>query len=169
MSGDYRIRPATLSDREAVTAVLSRSYPALLSSHYEPAVLASALPMMTRANPRLLSSGTYHVACDVAGNLLGCGGWTPDHPGTGEIKAGLGHLRHFAVDPSATRKGIGARLLAHCIAEAEARGIRTIECYATLSAEAFYRSGGFVIVRRIDVDMGGTPFPSLLMKRTPGC
>lgn len=164
----YLVRPATLADEAAVTGVLSRSYPALLAAHYDADLLARALPLMVRANPKLLASGTYHVACEADGTMLGCGGWTPERPGTGEIVSGLGHLRHFGVDPGATRRGVGARLLAHCIAEAEARGVREIECYATLSAEPFYQSAGFVTIGPIDVDMGGVLFPSLVMKRMHG-
>lgn len=167
-ASDYHVRPATPSDEPAITRVLSRSYPALLATHYEASLLARALPLMTRANPKLLTSGTYHVACDANGTVLGCGGWTPERPGTGEIATGLGHLRHFGVDPDATLRGVGARLLAHCIGEAETRGIRNFECYATRSAELFYRRAGFVTLRPIDVDMGGVMFPSLLMVRVRG-
>ncbi|MGE0767066.1 MAG: GNAT family N-acetyltransferase [Hyphomicrobiaceae bacterium] len=163
--GDYFVRPATLADEPAVTRVLSQSYPTLLAAHYDPRLLERALPMMTRANPRLLRSGTYYVACDANGNVLGCGGWTPERPGTGALEPSLGHLRHFAVDPAATRRGIGRELLSHAIHEADARGFPRLECFATLSAEAFYRSAGFATIRNVDVDMGGVAFPSLLMRR----
>lgn len=159
------VRTATLSDEAAVTGVLSRSYPSLLAAHYDAALLARALPLMACANPKLLASGTYYVACDLDGHVIGCGGWTPERPGTGEIVPGIGHLRHFGVDPGTIRRGVGARLLAHAISEAEAHGIRDLECYATLSAEAFYRRAGFVTLRPIDVDMGALKFPSLLMMR----
>ncbi|MBA4174894.1 MAG: GNAT family N-acetyltransferase, partial [Hyphomicrobium sp.] len=53
------IRVATPEDREAVTRLLQRSYPALMAGSYEPAVLAAALPLMTQANPALLASGTF--------------------------------------------------------------------------------------------------------------
>ena len=56
------IRVATPEDREAVTRLLQRSYPALMAGSYEPAVLAAALPLMTQANPALLASGTFVVA-----------------------------------------------------------------------------------------------------------
>jgi GNAT superfamily N-acetyltransferase len=165
---EYRVRRATPSDAAAVSHVLARSYPALLAAHYDADLLARALPLMTRANPELLASGTYYVACDDEAGVVGCGGWTTERPGTGETVPKLGHLRHFGVDPDLTRRGIGARLLTYALSEAHSRGIRTIECYATFPAEPFYRSAGFLTVRPIDVDMGILTFPSLLMTRTFG-
>ncbi len=162
---DTAIRPATLDDTDAVGEVLSRSYPALLAPHYDADLLSQALPLLTRANPRLIASGTYYVAAEEGGRLLGCGGWTRERPGTGEIVAGLGHLRHFAVEAAFAGLGIGKRLLAHSLAEARAQGIGAVECYATLGAEPFYRSAGFVTVKPIDVAMGPLSFPSLLMTR----
>lgn len=52
------VRVATPADEPAVNALLAASYPALMRESYEAAVLAAALPMITQANPALLSSGT---------------------------------------------------------------------------------------------------------------
>jgi hypothetical protein len=60
--GEYALRVAAPGDNETVSALLSASYKRLLAPDYEPCILAAALPLMTRANPRLLESGTYYVA-----------------------------------------------------------------------------------------------------------
>jgi GNAT superfamily N-acetyltransferase len=162
----YALRVAGPADAEAVTALLRASYPALLASAYEADVLAATLPLMTTANPKLLASGTYYVADVDGGSLAGCGGWTPEKPGSGEIAPGVGHIRHFATHPAWTRRGIASALLVRCIEEAKARGIATLEAFATLSAEEFYRAHGFVPIGPIDVPM--TPeiiLPSLWMRR----
>ena len=60
------IRPSTLSDLAAVDALLARTYPKLLKADYPPSVLVTALPLISRAQPKLLTCGTYYVVEDDA-------------------------------------------------------------------------------------------------------
>jgi GNAT superfamily N-acetyltransferase len=162
----YALRVATPADAEAVTALLAASYPTLLAEAYAPDLLAATLPLMTKANPKLLASGTYYVAEVDGGSLAGCGGWTAEKPGSGEIAPGLGHIRHFATHPEWTRRGIASAMLVRCLEEAKVRGVTTMDAFATLSAEDFYRAHGFVPIGPIDVLM--TPeieLPSVWMRR----
>src|SRR5580698_4883660 len=85
MNDRYSIRSAQLADFDAVGALLLASYSKLLSSHYDRSVLDVALPFMTRANETLLASGSYYVAQNGTGALVGCGGWSIAPPGGGEI------------------------------------------------------------------------------------
>lgn len=138
----------------------------MFAGFYEPALLDIALPLMTKANPRLLASGTFHVAELRDGRLAGCGGWTMERPGDGMVRAKEAHIRHFATHPGWTRGGIGAALLGRCLAEARAQGVKTLFCYSTLVAEGFYRASGFETIEPLKVTLGpGAEFPSLLMKR----
>jgi GNAT superfamily N-acetyltransferase len=107
----YALRVAGPADAEAVTALLAASYPALLAAAYTADVLAATLPLMTKANPRLLASGTYYVAEADGGSLAGCGGWTAEMPGSGEVVPGVGHIRHFATHPQWTRRGVASAML----------------------------------------------------------
>ena len=52
------LRPATPDDFADVDALLARSYPALLKHDYRPSVLVTAVPVLARANPALVGSGT---------------------------------------------------------------------------------------------------------------
>jgi N-acetylglutamate synthase-like GNAT family acetyltransferase len=124
-----------------------------MRSAYDDDVLAPALELMTKANPSLLASGTYYVAELATGSLVGCGGWTPERPGTKSVEPGLGHIRHFAVHPDWTRRGVGRAILAFCDRAARAAGIRTFECYSSLNAETFYRALGFVRIREMDLEL----------------
>lgn len=170
-AGKITIEVSIPADAEAVTALLEASYPALLAGDYPADLLAAALPLMTKANPALLRSGTYFLARDRSGLVVGCGGWTPERPGNGEIKSGLGHIRHFGTHPDHLRRGIGARLIERCIAEAASRGIHALECYATRSAVGFYVAAGFVTIGELNVmfpahgPFPGVSFPSVLMRR----
>jgi N-acetylglutamate synthase-like GNAT family acetyltransferase len=162
----FSIRIAQPTDADAISSLLEASYSKLLADCYDNDVLVRALPYFTKANPALLVCGTYYVAERVAGPILGCGGWTPERPLTGETRAGEGHVRHFAIDPAETRQGIGNALLTHCISEASRNGIRRLYCYSTLYAEPFYRAAGFHTIKSIAVELSsGVRLPSLLMAR----
>lgn len=161
----FSVRIATPDDADAVSAVLAASYGTLLASHYEEDVLARALPFITRANPILLASGTFYVAQSQQGELVGCGGWTREHPGTGVLVRGEAHIRHFATHPGWTRKGVALSIMERCREDAKARGIVTLHCASTLVAENFYRASGFKAIAPSHVLMGSiVPFPAIVMK-----
>jgi len=156
----YAIRPSTMADLAAVDALLARSYPKLLKHDYPPSVLVTALPAISRAQPKLLSCGTYYVA-EEDGAILGAGGWTPDR-----TNPTLGHIRHVATDDRHLRRGIARALIQHAFKTAQAAGVTNMECWSTLTAEKFYQSLGFDTVGPMDVELAdGISFPSLRMIR----
>lgn len=160
------IRTASPMDTDAVSILLETSYSRLLASNYDKSTLELALPYMVKANPTLLASGTYYLAEVEPGTLVGCGGWTPARPGTGEIVAGEAHIRHFAVHPEWIKRGIGTALLTRCITDARLGGIHKLHCFSTLNAEPFYRASGFETIDLIDVRMQPTiQFPAVLMQK----
>ncbi|MFH6785891.1 MULTISPECIES: GNAT family N-acetyltransferase [Methylobacterium] len=164
MSRPIAIRRSGPDDGAAVTALPAATYPILMAPAYETATLSRALPLMVRANPVLLASGSFHVA-GVPGQIVGCGGWTPERPGTGEVEPGLGHIRHFAVHPASGGCGIGRALFEACREQARARGVEAFECYASLNAEPFYRALGFTKLAPRDIAMGdGVQFPAVWMQ-----
>jgi GNAT superfamily N-acetyltransferase len=161
----FWIRTANPADSEAVTALLAASYSTLLSAAYESDLLGRGLPHFTKANPTLLSCGTYYVAERETGDLVGCGGWTAAEPGTGDVTEREAHIRHFATHPDWTRQGIGSALLAHCITYARSFGIRNLNCFSSLNAESFYRAAGFETVRPMDLQLAPSlALPALLMR-----
>lgn len=162
----FTLRNATPQDEAAVTEVLKTSYTKLLSSCYDEALLAKALPLMTRASPALLSGGSYFVAETGDDALVGCGVWSRERPGSAEIVPKLGHIRHFAVHPAWIGRGIGRAIYATCAEQARSTGIRQFDCYASLNAQGFYAALGFRSVRRVDVPMSATvSLPGILMER----
>ncbi len=156
----YDIRPSTLADMAAVDALLARSYPRLLKVDYPPSVMVTALPIISRANPKLLACGTYYIAQE-EGAILGAGGWTRDRQDRQR-----GHVRHVVTDYRHVRRGVGQAVLGHCLDAARSAGLTTMECWSTLTAEPFYRSLGFETLGPLDVELaGGIRFPSLRMMR----
>lgn len=168
MEPNYRehIRTAQSTDADAISALSEASYSRLLAASYDSGVLRLALPYMVKANSKLLASGAYYVAEIKPGVLVGCGGWSAEKPGGGEIIEGEAHVRHFAVLPEWTRRGYGTSLLTRCMGDARSLGIRKLHCFSTLNAEPFYRASGFVTIGPIDVPMGPTAaLPGILMQR----
>lgn len=162
----FSIRLAKPAHSDAVGALLRSSYSSLLKASYDSDLLARALPHMIKPNPTLLASGSYYVAETARGDVVGCGGWTLEMPGSGEITEGEAHIRHFATHPECTRQGIGSALLARCISDARSAGIRKLHSFSTLNAERFYRAAGFTTVGPIDVQLGPSmTFPGVLMSR----
>lgn len=163
----FRIRIAVPGDRPGISRLFESSYPTLLSGHYPELLLEAALPLLTRANPMLLACGTFFVAESDEGTALGCGGWTRERPGKGDISSQLAHMRHFATDPQHARRGVGRAVYEACEQQARNGGITRFECYASLNAEPFYAALGFERIETVDLRLGGqTALPAVWMTRS---
>jgi GNAT superfamily N-acetyltransferase len=162
----FTVRLTTIEDEARIGELLQASYPTLMCASHDAAVLDAALPFMTRANPVLLSSGTYYLAQNDEGLAVGCGGWSRERPGSGEVAPELAHIRHFATHPAWIGRGVGRALYARCEDDARAAGIRRFECNASLNGEVFYAALGFAPVRPIELAMGSVMVPAILMQRS---
>ena len=161
-----RLRIATLEDSDAVASVLGPSYSRLMAPAYPPDLLARTLPEITRANPDLLSSGRYYLVESDIGEPAGCGGWSPNPPGRRDRDPLRAHIRHFAVHPAWTRRGVGRLLYERCATDARAAGFTLFEAWSSLNGEPFYASLGFRRLERIETSMpGGVLFPAIRMER----
>lgn len=166
MGSTLTVRLSDKRDLTEVDALLARSYPILLKDHYPPSVLVTAVPHISKAQPRLLASGTYFVVENDAGDIVGAGGWTAVKPGTRQVGAPkTGHIRHVVTDHRQTRSGIGRALMDHVFVSARAAGMEELECLSTLMAVPFYASCGFVEEGPVSVNLrAGIDFPAILMR-----
>ena len=164
----FPIRPAMLADMDAIDGLLGRSYPTLLKADYPPSILVTAIPRMTKAQPALIKSGTYYVAEDPGGTLLGAGGWTFALPGRGTMRErGRANVRHLVTDPERLRLGVARAIMQHCFAEARQAGATWMHCLATRTAVPFYTAVGFEVIGEVTVPLGpGVDFPAIAMQRT---
>jgi N-acetylglutamate synthase-like GNAT family acetyltransferase len=161
-----RLRVATPEDADSVEAVLGPSYTHLMAPAYPAELMARALPLITRANPKLLGSGRYYLVEAETGEPAGCGGWSADPPDRREEDERRAHIRHYATHPDWTRRGVGRRLYERCEADARSAGFGVFECYASLNGEAFYAALGFRRLDLIETPMpGGVRFPAIRMER----
>ncbi|MGA1856554.1 GNAT family N-acetyltransferase [Azospirillum sp. 11R-A] len=164
----FTIRTARPEDAPAVNSVLSACYPTLMPAGYPPEVMERVLPIITRSNPALLGAGTYYLAEAADGTPAGCGGWSFDWPGepARPQQAGLAHVRHFATHPGWLRRGVGRALLDRCFADAAEAGALRMMCYASLVAEEFYASAGFLVTGWNSMEFPpGNRFDSIVMER----
>ena len=158
------IRQSNAGDGPQVEALLGRSYPVTMALAYDESILSAALPLMTKAQPGLLTSGTFFVVED-AGLVVGCGGWTFAEPGSGRISEGLAHLRHFAADPARSRQGIGRLIFDECKRTAAQRGASRFQVFSSLNAESFYGAMGLTRIDVVKVPMReDLAFPVVLME-----
>jgi len=161
---NFSVRVATPGDAQGVTALLRDSYPVLMQSAYESAILGPALELMTSAQPALLASGTYYVAEAADRLIVGCGGWTKEH-GDIVVMEGVGHIRHFGTHPEWINRGIGKAIYHQCEAAAREAGLSRFDCQSSLNAEGFYSACGFERIEQEDIEMGqGAVLPTVYMQ-----
>ncbi len=162
MSKTITIRPTTSADFAAVDALLARSYPVLLKPDYPPSLMVTAVPIISRARPELVSCGTYFMADDGYGRALAAGGWTRS-----ARRRETAEIRHVVTDPACVRRGIGRALFDVIFRTADAAGITGYNCLATFTAVPFYRAMGFVEVGPVTIPLAeGITFPAVRMVRT---
>jgi N-acetylglutamate synthase-like GNAT family acetyltransferase len=148
------VRLATPDDEAAISGILQDSYPALMAPFYDPALLAKVLPVIVHAKPALLATGRYYMAVAADGQAVGCGGWTHEAPGAGDVQTGLGHLRHFGTRIAWGGQGIGRSIYECCAQQARREGVTAFMCYANLNAVGFYDALGFRPVAEKLIPMG---------------
>ncbi|NNE82009.1 MAG: GNAT family N-acetyltransferase [Silicimonas sp.] len=166
MTDDLIITATSRADLAEIDALFARSYPALLAGAYPPSILVTAIPLIAKANPMLVSSGTYFGVRNTNGEIVGAGGWTGRDPSAVNGTPATGHIRHVVTDHRAVRKGIGRSLMAHILEDARAAGIMRLECLSTLMAVPFYAACGFAEVAPVTVTLRpGIEFPAVRLQR----
>lgn len=166
MVHDTTIRPTSGADLPAIDMLLAASYPALLKADYPPSVLVTCLPLITRARPELLRSGSYYMAEGADGTALAAGGWTHGAPQGGVGPRDVGHIRHVVTHPEATRRGLARAVMERSFAAARISGVRWMMCQSTRTAEPFYTAMGFQRRGEITIMLRpGIGFPAVEMIR----
>ncbi len=153
------VRAADRGDLAAVDALLARAYPRLLKPDYPASVLVTALPIISRARPELVTCGTYFVAVADA-QIVGAGGWT--HTG-----GGVAEVRHLVADDRRPRQGIGRAIIEQVFLTASEAGVTSFTCLSTRTAVPFFTAMGFRVIGPQDVALRpGIVFPAIRMQRS---
>jgi|SRR5580698_898292 GNAT superfamily N-acetyltransferase len=175
----YRIRQATLNDRAALSNLIARSARILGAARYSAPQIEGALRGAFGVDTQLIHDGTYFVAEDPAGAIVGCGGWSrrrtlfggdqrsDREAGELDPKTDAAKIRAFFVDPAHTRRGIATALLSRCEAEACKSGFSRFELMGTLTGVALYEARGYVPLKPVTYELGpGLSIEFLAMTKT---
>ncbi|MCA3443909.1 MAG: GNAT family N-acetyltransferase [Rhodobacter sp.] len=171
MSRSLTLRPGTPADLAEVEVLPGRSDPRLLAADYPPSVMVLALPVIARARPELLASDIWWLAQEADGRIVGAGGWTraAGPTATGDDDDGTGYVRQVVTDAACVRQGIGRALMAQVMAQAQAAGVRRLDCLSSRTAVPFYASLGFQERGAVEAPLRpGIDFPAVRMLRGLG-
>jgi GNAT superfamily N-acetyltransferase len=161
----WHIRPATLSDKPVLEALIARSARELSKGDYTPEQVEGALRGAFGVDTQLIQDGTY-FAVELDGRIVGCGGWSRRRTlFGGDARAGrdagaldprtdAAKIRAFFIDPDHARRGIGRAILEHCEAQAALHGFTRFELMATLPGVRLYERCGYVGTTRISYPLG---------------
>ncbi len=151
----YKLRPATMTDICALRELIARSSRGLSAPHYRPEQVEGALQGDFGVDTALIRDGTYFVATDGAGEIVGCGGWSRRRTMFGgdaganrddrllDPRADPAKIRAFFVDPRHARRGIGRMILERSESEARRAGFSCLGLMATLPGVPLYERFGY--------------------------
>ncbi|MCS0504561.1 GNAT family N-acetyltransferase [Ancylobacter mangrovi] len=164
MPPDIRLATARPDDAEAILAVHRAAIRGTAADFYPPEIIEAWAPVPIRhahveALALRIENGIEEavVARARGVGIVGFGSFVPDRR----------ELRAVYVHPDYGRKGIGAAMLAALERRARRYGLRELVMDASLNAEAFYRSHGFVVERTGEHVLGGGLRMACIRMRKP--
>jgi GNAT superfamily N-acetyltransferase len=88
---------------------------------------------------------------------------------TGDDGDGTGYVRQVVTDAACVRRGIGRALMGQVMTQAQAAGVRRLDCLSSGTAVPFYASLGFQEIGPVEVPLRpGIDFPAVRMLRGLG-
>ncbi len=172
------IRQAKQRDIPVLKQLIPESVRLLSANSYTTQQIESALVNMFGVDTRLIEDGTYYVA-EVEGRIVACGGWSKRATlfGGDQMKAceddlllnpqiDPARIRAFFVHPEYARRGIGSRMMEACERAAQEAHFTTLELVATLPGEPLYKSFGYEVAERFDIELPeGVRLPVARMRK----
>jgi GNAT superfamily N-acetyltransferase len=137
-----RIRPVGAADLDVVAALQERSIMTFGAPVYGEAKARAWARLGFEFRHDLLGAGGFWVA-ELNLAIIGVGGWSPDG-----LEPDLAWIRYLFVDPQATRRGIGRRLVEQAERSAGAADRPRLQVWSSLNAAGFYRALGYRLQRR---------------------
>lgn len=143
---------------------------------------APALLAIFRAAVRVTAAGDYRAEQIEAWSPAH---WTPAqaeqwiervralHPFVAELDGAIagyadlqddGLIDHFYVSPDYARRGVGAALMGHVLAQARERGLRSLHSHVSRTAQPFFARHGFETVAQRRPVVRGVEVPNAQMR-----
>ena len=170
------LRPASLSDCDAIRALMTRAIEELQRGYLSPEQIRSSRVAMG-LDTQLIEDGTYFTVWD--GDVLaGCGGWS--HRATlygGNHSAGRSarlldpkteraRIRAMYTHPDHVQRGIARMVLEASESAARTAGFRALEMAATMAGKPFYLRCGYVVESEWFDTNGDVPVPLATMVKS---
>ncbi len=163
---DFTFRKAEITDIFNLEKLIEKSAKSINSLFYTEQEIKAALGIVWTVDQQLIFDKTYWIVENMAGTVVGCGGWSkrkllygkstePNTP-ENELVPGIdsARIRAFFVHPDYTRMGIGKTLIEKCENEAVSMGFTSMELVSTLSGVKLYSSAGYTPTNTFEVDLG---------------
>lgn len=160
------LRTAQISDVHQLNELIAVSARGLSRPYYTGQQIDALIAEVFGVDTQLLEDQTYYVI-QRGQRLVACGGWShrrtlfggdqakgPTDPNL-DPRSDPARIRAFFVDPSASRQGLGRRLLEHCEAQALEAGFSRAELMATLPGVPLYAAAGYSTLERITHQLSG--------------
>jgi len=174
----FSIRVAQETDVPVLQGLIEASVRGLQIDDYSPAQIDAALRKVFGVDSQLIADGTYLVAENSAGEIVGCGGWSKRKTLYGgdvwvaredsllNPAKDAAKIRAFFIHPDWARRGIGTLILEACEKAATAAGFTRFEMGATLTGVPLYRARGYRELEPLEVPMGeGLTLPIVRMEK----
>ena len=175
----FTLRLATRNDIPSIERVMRRSVETLGRTTYDERQVESSLQYITKPDVQLIDDGTYYVAVDERGQVVGCGGWsrraklyTGSAAEEGRAReldptAEPARIRAMFVIPEWARRGIGRAILDASEKAARSFGFRRLELMAMTSGERLYEACGYTVKHPSTVDLpDGVKLEGAIMEKT---
>jgi ribosomal protein S18 acetylase RimI-like enzyme len=158
-----QIRTALSADFPAIEALLHRAYEPVLGA-MSPEHAENFRNVFSKMVSQYGEKGTWFVT-ESNNQLSGCVAYFPAHSVTHRLfHESWAHIQLLAVDPSHSRRGVGRKLMLHCMAAASIAGVKTFALQTSeimAPARKLYESLGFVVSRNLEPAFG---YPSYLYR-----
>lgn len=159
--GGFVLRQARAEDIPAMSRVMDRAIAGLMNGFLTARQVADSTSIMGM-DPQLIADGTYLLAEDASGAVIGCGGWSMRRTTHGGGRSagrddGLldpatepARVRAMYTDPAHARRGVGRAILQAAERAAAAAGFSDATLVATLAGAPLYRAAGWQEIERME-------------------
>lgn len=174
----FAIRVARESDVPGLRDLIDGSVRGLQTADYTPQQIDGALRKVFGVDSQLIADGTYLVAENDSGIIVGCGGWSKRKTLYGgdvwvaredsllDPAKDAAKIRAFFVHPNWARRGIGTLILKACETAALEAGFTRFEMGATLTGVPLYSARGYTALENLAVPLGdGLVLPIVRMQK----
>ncbi len=174
----FSIRVACQSDVAVLRDLIETSVRGLQTADYTPQQIDGALRKVFGVDSQLIADGTYLIAENDSGMIVGCGGWSKRKTLYGgdvwsaredsllDPAKDAAKIRAFFVHPNWARRGIGTLILEACETAALDAGFTRFEMGATLTGVPLYSARGYTALENLAVPLGeGLALPIVRMQK----